>query len=282
MKVYPFTIPKRPDDNIIVQVDQGQQFYNRLHQHQEIQLSYILSGQGRLVIGNNVTTYGPNDLIGIGANLPHLFQSNKDNKESHMISLFFLKNCFGTSFFSSKEMGVLNSTFEEFSIGVKLTTDNSTQDLLKSLPGLSRFEVFMALMRILKICATKEKTLINKKGFISKLSANQGQRLQEVMDFTLRNFDKPIALEEVAEKAHLGRNSFCRFFKQRTNKTYFQFLAEVRIHYATELLIKKQDIPIGEIAIKSGYQSISNFNRQFKSIQGVNAKTYRKNSVSKF
>ena len=130
MKVYPFTIPKQPNDNIIVQVDTGSQFYNRLHQHEEIQLSYIISGKGRLVVGNNVTTYGPNDLIGIGANLPHIFQSAESNGESHMISLFFLKDCFGKDFFLTQEMNLLQSTFEELPLGIKLTsTDTMTKGL---------------------------------------------------------------------------------------------------------------------------------------------------------
>ena len=282
MKVHPFTIPKQPDDNIIVQVDKGSQFYNHLHQHEEIQLSYIISGKGRLVVGNNVTTYGPNDLIGIGANLPHIFQSAESNGESHMISLFFLKDCFGKDFFLTQEMNLLQSAFEELPLGIKLTSTDTMKKVFESLVKANKFEVFIALLQILRSISSKKRKVLSEEAFISNLSANQGKRLQDVMDYTLSNFNQHITLDKVAKKSHMGKNSFCRFFKQRTNKTFFQFLAEVRMHYACQLLIEKPDLSVSDIAIEAGYQSISNFNRQFKEILGVNPKTYRKTSLTKF
>ncbi|RNC90221.1 MAG: AraC family transcriptional regulator [Allomuricauda sp.] len=282
MKVYPFTIPKQPNDNIVVQVDKGQRFYNRLHQHNEIQLSYILSGSGRLILGNHVSTYSPNDLIGIGAGLPHIFQSEASEEKSEMISIFFLKDCFGPGFFSLKEMAVLQSCFEELTQGIKLTSDPHTRQLFQSISSLSKFDTFLSLLEILRRFTSRERIVFNKRGVIPKLSPNQGERLQEVMDFTLTNFDQPITLQQAAEKVHMGRNSFCRFFKQRTNKTYFQFLSEVRIQHASRLLVEEHDMSISEIALQAGYQSISNFNRQFREIHKLSPKAYRIATLTKF
>ena len=281
MKVYPFTIPKKPDENIIVQVDKGQHFYDRLHQHDEIQLSFIKSGQGKLIVGNKVTTFRMYDFVGLGANLPHLFQSTIGETNAHMISLFFSKDCFGEDFFSSNEMNILRPSFDMLQMGVKLNHNKEIENIFETITQKNEFEVFLALLKVLKILSFSENEVLNEPGLVHKLTSSQGQRLQEVIDFTLRNFQHPLTLEEVAEKAHMSRNSFCRFFKQRTNKTYFQFLTEVRIHHSCQMLVQQLDLAIAEIAMLCGYQTISNFNRHFKEIVGVNPKSFRKSSDTK-
>jgi len=69
--------------------------------------------------------------------------------------------------------------------------------------------------------------------------------------------------------------AFCRFFKKRTRKTYITFLNEVRIQEACSLLLKP-DLNISEICFQTGFNNISNFNRQFKKITGFTPKGYRK------
>ena len=57
MKVYPFKIPKPVDEHLIVQIDKEPIFYNRLHQHEEIQISFIKKGSGSLIVGDSINTY---------------------------------------------------------------------------------------------------------------------------------------------------------------------------------------------------------------------------------
>jgi len=100
MKVYPFKIPKPLHDSLVYQVDYGDVFYNKLHQHEDIQLSFIVEGEGTLVVGNSIHPFKKNDIIVIGSNLPHVFKSQLNKgKKSHMLTLFFDKNSFGNDFF---------------------------------------------------------------------------------------------------------------------------------------------------------------------------------------
>lgn len=90
MKIFPFKIPKQLNQNLVVQVDQGESFYNKLHQHEEIQIAYIVKGQGKLIIADSIHPYKPGDIFVIGGNSPHLFKSMELNEgSSHMISVFF-------------------------------------------------------------------------------------------------------------------------------------------------------------------------------------------------
>jgi len=90
----------------------------------------------------------------------------------------------------------------------------------------------------------------------------------------MENFAQKIELHTVADLVHMTPNAFCRFFKHRTNKTFFKFLIEVRIEHACQLLIQNKDLSILEAANVSGFNSISNFNQRFKEIKGSSPTKY--------
>ena len=67
MKVLPFKIPKSSTDTLIIEEDKGEMFYDKLHQHQEIQLSYVISGKGTLIVGDTIKNYETNDILIFGS-----------------------------------------------------------------------------------------------------------------------------------------------------------------------------------------------------------------------
>ena len=116
MKALPFKIPKPEQDALVYQVDYGTSFYDKLHQHKEIQISLIVEGAGTLVVGDSVNDYAKNDVLIIGSNIPHVFKSDYSASNSfHMISLFFTRlengllsdSAFGAGF-------ILDSLSEKF------------------------------------------------------------------------------------------------------------------------------------------------------------------------
>jgi AraC-like DNA-binding protein len=99
--------------------------------------------------------------------------------------------------------------------------------------------------------------------------------MSAVFEYTMINFGSDISLSQIANVATMTTNAFCKYFKQRTNKTYVQFLNEVRIENACRLLQKKTDRSINEIANLSGFNNISNFNRKFKVIKKMSPSTFK-------
>ena len=82
---------------------------------------------------------------------------------------------------------------------------------------------------------------------MSVSTQNMGEiRLSKVISYISENFDQEISLDEIADIASMTVQSFCRYFKKRTNKTFIQFLNEYRIGKACVLLIENK-IPIGQI-----------------------------------
>ncbi|MFX0558248.1 AraC family transcriptional regulator [Maribacter sp. CXY002] len=276
MKVYPFKIPKPLENQLVVQEDVLTTFYNKLHQHKEIQISLIVKGQGKLLAGDGIHYFTSGDIFVLGGNLPHMFQSSPHFIESHMISLFFTKNTFGKIFFDLPDLTELKSFFSSSETGFKVLSNqikiaNKIQGLAQT-NNTKRFVLFLELLVLLN--QVRKETLA--KFIYSKtLSSQEGERLRTVVDFVIKNFHAEIQLQQIAKMAYMTPTAFCRFFKQRTNKTFFQFLIAIRIQHASQLLVTKKDLSVSEIANLSGFNSSTNFNKKFKLIKGVSPTIYR-------
>ncbi|MGS0528403.1 AraC family transcriptional regulator [Zobellia nedashkovskayae] len=271
MKVHPFQIPKPLHQNLIVQVDREMVFYDKLHQHAEIQLTLIVKAKGKLIVGDSIHPFEDGDFFVIGPHSPHLFKNDSTDEMAHRISLFFTETTFGKSFFELPDVDELFPLLETSKEGFQAVGDTSKiQHIMMQLPHLKKLERFISFFQLLKnLCYTEKKMLTN---FVSskKMGSSQGQRMQTIFDYVVTHFQNEIDLNTVSNKVYMTPNAFCKFFKQHTNKTFFQFLIELRIEHACQLLNRGDDQnSILEISEQSGFSSISNFNRQFKKLKGV-------------
>lgn len=276
MKVQPFQVSKPLNENLIVQVDRAKAFYNNLHQHNEIQLSLIIKGSGKLLIGDSIHPFNDGDFFVIGANSPHVFKTEEAKDYVHMISLFFTKDTFGENFFQLSDLEEIHTFFVIAQDGFQLLSNqNQVAEIMfefSQASKLSRVIFFLKLLALL--CKSNRRSLTN--FFYPKETGNlAGERMQMVFDYALHNFHREIKLNTISDLVYMTPNAFCKFFKQRTNKTFFQFLIELRIEHACQLLQKTNDLSIAEIAEQSGFKSISNFNRKFRSYKEVIPSYYR-------
>ena len=106
-------------------------------------------------------------------------------------------------------------------------------------------------------------------------TSENSDKLDLVLKFISDNYSSHITLNDIADVACMTTNSFCRFFKKMTNKSFTQFLNEVRIRHASRLLVQN-NIPISEACYLVGYNSVTNFHKQFKQIMNCTPKGYRK------
>ncbi|TDU43097.1 AraC family transcriptional regulator [Gelidibacter sediminis] len=277
MKVLLFKIPKPNADAFVYQYDKEVAFYDKLHQHEEIQLSLILEGTGTLLVGDTVNYYTKGDVLVIGSNLPHVFKSDVDNSAtSQMLTLFFTKQSFGPDFFKLEELKELQPFFERSIHGFKMT---SNQEALKALflqlEEASKLNQFLILLQLIKITSNSNYQSLSSFVYDKKYSDNEGTRMRNVFEYTMNNFDKEVTLKAVSEVANMTKNAFCKYFKKRTNKTYIQFLNELRLEHASRLLLVANDSTIAEIAEASGFNNISNFNRQFKAVKHLSPKEFK-------
>jgi len=90
-----------------------------------------------------------------------------------------------------------------------------------------------------------------------------------------RNYMKPITLQELAELVHLHPNYLCRLFKEYCGQTIFEYIASIRVSFATQF-IRRYDKPLQEIAESCGFNSMSYFVRKFKQHMGMTPYAYSK------
>lgn len=278
MKVLPFEIPKPTNDALIYQEDHEYAFYDQFHQHQEIQLSYILEGEGTLIVGDTISHYQKGDILAIGGNLPHLFKSEPNaSVKSHMLTLFFTKQGFGEQFFHLEELSEVNSFFQKIDNGFKvLSHHKSLAESFIKVKDNDKLERFIIFLQILKILTKAKKQPLSSYTYGKNYSADEGKRMQDVMSYTMNHFHEVISLDDIAEVALMTKNAFCKYFKKRTNKTYVQFLNELRVEKASQLLLSQKELSIAEIGFQSGFGNVSNFNRQFKLVKEMTPSSFRK------
>jgi AraC-like DNA-binding protein len=278
MKVLPFKIPKPKFDALIFQEDKGDFFFDKLHQHKEIQLSFINKGEGTLVVGDTVNHYKSGDIIVIGSHIPHVFKSDLNSeKKSHMITLFFTTDSFGTELFKLEELKELSLFFKRSKHGFMVTSlIKKIQILFNQLKDASKLKRFILLLELLQAISKANYKSLSSFIYDKTYTTIEGERMRNVFEYTMLNYDKEISLKTIASVSNMTKNAFCKYFKRRTNKTYVQFLNELRIEHACRLLISQKELPIIEIAEHTGFNNISNFNRQFKSIKKINPSMYRK------
>ena len=280
MKVLPFKIPKPEQNAFVFQIDDDEAFYDKLHQHEEIQLSLIVEGEGTLIVGDTINHYSSGDIFVIGSNLPHVFKSDvKVSKNSQMLTLFFSKASFGPYFFELEELKELQPFFKRSKQGLKvITKQNAIRELFFQLEKASKLNRFLILFQLLKLISTANYRSLSSFIYNKKYNDNEGARMRNVFEFTMNHFKSEITLDTISEVANMTKNAFCKYFKKRTNKSYFSFLNELRIENACKLLVSNKEMAVAEIAELSGFNNLSNFNRQFQILKRQSPTDYRKNN----
>jgi len=116
-------------------------------------------------------------------------------------------------------------------------------------------------------------------GFKPNFTDSENDRINAIYEYSMKNFRNKIQLEEIAEVANISPNSFCRYFKTRTQKTYSQFLIELRVGHACKLLIENNQC-IKRLCYESGFNNFSSFHKYFKTITGKSPLVYQKEFIS--
>lgn len=277
MKVLPFKIPKPNADAIVYQEDRDVLFYNKLHQHEEYQISYIVEGRGTLIVGDTINNYMAGDIIVIGSHLPHVFKSEVENNQiSLMLSLFFTKSLLDDHFLRIEELKSISPFFKRAEHGFKaISHQQKIRELFLEFKDAQKLKRFIYLLEILDLLSRSKYKSLSSFVYQREFSDLEGKRMREVVEYTISHFNELITLSDVALKASMTKNAFCKYFKKRTNKTYIQFLNELRVEHACSALTSRPEENIAGIAEQSGFNNISNFNRKFKEVKGITPSEFR-------
>jgi AraC-like DNA-binding protein/quercetin dioxygenase-like cupin family protein len=270
-------ISLQSDSSFSVQHHLAAQFYNYWHFHPEIELVLVQHGTGTRLVGDSVELFKKGDLILIGSNLPHLIRAENAGALSAVV-IHVMEDFAGKEFIQMPEMKGIKDLFYKAQRGIIF--EGATKELVSDMlipilqqKGIERLMTFLNIFKTLSESSDMR--------FLSKLGSNSFNypidttRINEVYTHVLSHFSENLTIENMARIANLSPTSFCRYFKKCTNKTFVDFLTEVRIGYACKQLIET-DKTVGQISGEAGYNSISNFNSLFKKATKVAPLVYQK------
>ena len=259
--------------------------FPELHYHPEYELTYIIEGRGRKIVGDHVDYFQETDLTFFGAYLPHEYNCDShytsENGEfsGRAIVLQFQRDFLGKEFFNLPENFKFSKFLELSTQGVQLygKTKRVIVDSMFDLLSASISERLYILFRIFEALAlTDEYILLSSPGFIDPYLETGLSPISKAREYILQNFQTYIRVNDLLEITNMSNTTFCSEFKRSCNMNFKKYLTNVRIGYACRLLIASELI-IAEIAYKSGFENLSNFNRQFKRLKGITPIQYRLN-----
>ena len=278
-----------PQYSFVLQKDEYQYYPTPWHYHPEYELVLVVRSTGQRIVGDSIEGFADGDMVLIGPNLPHVFNNGPEYYEgssslkAEAIVIHFNEEFAGKEFFELPEMAAVKNLLYDSRWGLKLlgeTRKNVAHNMHKML-DLSPPQRLLLLLQILEeLSVSKEYRMLASLGYVQTGQQEDANRMNKVYDYIMSRFRNPIGLLEVAQVANLTPQSFCRFFKARTRKTFSQFLNEVRIGYACKLMAEEH-LNISDICYESGFNNLSNFNRQFKRIVQMSPKSYRKEYLMK-
>ncbi len=248
--------------------------HNPWHYHPECELTIIDEGRGMLFVGDTVTTYNKNDLILIGPNLPHEYRSRhiKDTPDylSKSTSVHFRNDFPGNDFYKIPEAKIISEILEKSKRGLKFSDPvvqkevKMKMDEILHAKGIERINILFLILEI--IANSSEHQYLSSQNFIDSLDEGQDPKMNLIYKYIMANFKEQISIDQLASEINMTKTSFCRFFKKRTKKSFVQYVNEIRIGYACKLLYT-ENYNISEAAYNSGFENISNFNKQFLKIK---------------
>jgi AraC-like DNA-binding protein len=271
-------INKLEDQSFYLEEVNKPYFIDLWHFHPEIEILYVQEGFGTRYVGDNISSFFPGDLVIIGSNTPHVWSSSSDflNPENKLLSsaicIQFVEDFIGIPSSGIPEFHIMNEFLNRAKLGVQFVrkTHNVLVRHIKDLPSLRGMERLIKLLTILDIMSTSTdvKYLSSHNYMPGLINSEDKYRMEIIFRYVIQKFPYKINLEEIASLVNLTPPSFCRFFKSRTTKVFSTFVNEVRIGNACKMLIENKH-SISQVCYLSGFNYLSNFNRQFKKIKGL-------------
>lgn len=289
MKPYFHKVPVSSQDSFRISHDVKANFGTIWHYHPELELHYVVRGEGVRFVGDNVSNFSAGEILLLGENLPHTWRCNqeyfqeKSDLQVEAILIQFRTDCLGKDFLNLDEVYAIRLLYKKAQQGLLIRgeTNRKVAELMHSAVTANPFQRLITLLSILDVLTQSDEieTITSATAFYQS-NETETVRLNNICNYTLANYAQPITLDEIASVANLSVTSFCRYFKLMTQKTYHDFLNEIRISHACRALIENT-MSTEEICFESGFNNVSNFYRNFKRIKGATPLDYKSRFVLK-
>ena len=259
------------------------------HIHELIEFLYVKEGSFRAYVNDIEYNIGKGDMLLVRSNAAHRVYATGENTSSYYVLKFKLSFIFDVAREQNAADYVLRFVLDKG--GAK------THWIADAPENRGVFEAFDRLVEIeesdsmckdvaLKLGAAQV-VLETLRGIISEetpwelpigTKSNLTAHIYKTIKHINRHYSEDLDAEKCARSANMSYSYFSRSFKAITGKSFKEYLNMVRINHAEQLLLSG-DKDITEIAMESGYNSVSYFISMCKKIKGQTPLQIRKNKM---
>ncbi|MBU2975658.1 AraC family transcriptional regulator [Zobellia sp. B3R18] len=275
------------DRSFSVSHNQYPNFLRVWHYHPEIELVVILKSSGTRFIGDSIEKFQEGEVVLIGKNVPHMWLNDEiyfqpeSTLEAEAFAIHFTRDFLGKGFFEIPEMKQVSNLLMRADRGVKFM--NLSRELVKRITNLIEYDSTTRIFKTIEILSDLSKhesyQLLSSRSFVTAFQKADNLRMDKIYAYVFENFNDGISASDVAKMTGMNKSAFSRFFKKVHKKPFTRYLNEIKVGYASRLLLENKE-SITSIAYLSGFNNISNFNRQFKVIHGMAPSAYLKYHTS--
>ena len=247
------------------------------HYHPEYELTLIVKGKGRRLIGDNHEYFESGDLVLIGPGLPHTWVSDSGIKgKSEAIVIQFSLD-FMNRFIELDELASVNELLLRAKQGISIKGNKSAnvKEHLQQLPEKKGVEKITSLLHILNELSNLKSVSLASSFYQPLKGTENEKRINKVCQYIQKHAADPLTIHQVAALIHLSPSAFCKFFKRITGKTFSDYVNDIRIANVCSQLMAT-DKQVSEIAFENGFETLTYFNRIFLKKKNISPSGYRK------
>lgn len=261
-------------------VNTEEEFQYPLHWHNAVELVYNEVGLCRLNVSGSQVSLSNGDLLLIPAGQIHeIIECSKNGKRYFIQFNIASLDGFGGINHIKPFMEKLLRISRDDGSQLQSSLEKCVLELIAEYEKKNYAYALSLNARIFDIIVVISRHLAEESGYLSATHKPRKRtamrQINKAFEYIQENYPSDITLKDVSSSVGFSEYHFSRLFKDYTGMTFLSFLNSCRIKQA-EKLLRQSEKPILDIALESGFNSLTTFNRIFKKYKGCSPTFYRK------
>jgi len=274
--------PAAATEPVVCDVVRGKDFGCVWHHHPECEITLVTKGGTERIVGDNSTPLQSGDLVFLGSNVPHDYRNQPAPGtrlvEVEAIVVQFMPQLPGLRDWSHLSfMQTTRRLFQRASQGLEVTgiTRLTATRIMQDMTQVQGMKRVILLLQLLDLLANSEDLReICSAAPTSQTPSGVPDRVGIACEYIKAHLAEPIYVKDLAGLVGLGKSAFSRLFKNSVGRTVPQYVNELRIVRACQLLAET-DLTVAQISFECGFVSPAHFQRQFRTYQQCVPLSYR-------
>lgn len=269
--------PIAPEDLFIVLDHPDADFDYPVHYHPEYEINLVMNTYGKRIVGDSIEPFEDLDLVMTGPNLAHAWRGEVV-KGNHVITIQFSDELLSMPIMSKRLFSNIKKLLVDSQRGICFSkkVQQNVKDKIINITRIQGFQTVLEFLSLLyELSISDRYALVSSRYDMQEtILTSKSRRIEKVCNYMKNHFTEDITLADVAQLVGMSDSAFSHFFKGKTNSTFIDYLNNLRITYACQLLVDTSQT-VAEICYHCGFNNMSNFIRMFKRKKAMTPNEYR-------